>query len=83
MEHVAEWSIHAYLFTQDDSTLARVVLQTGANTLRGEGAAYRSLADPSTPEVVDELAVGRALIDLGNRVLHVASGDIAALRSRT
>ena len=83
MEHIAEWDIHVYLFEQaDDANLARVVLNTGANELRGEGRSRRAPEDPPVPEIGDELAVGRALVDLGNQLLAVASEDAAALGRR-
>ena len=79
MEHVAEWQAQVYLFEHDSMTQARVVLDTGANRLTGEGLARRHPADPEVPEIGDELAVGRALIELGERLVHAASEDIAAL----
>ncbi len=79
MDHVAEWDIDVYLFERDDdATLARVVLKTGANTLHGEGAADRG----QLLEIGDELAVGRALIDLGNQLVSAAADDTAALGRR-
>ena len=83
MDHVAEWDIRIYLFEHDDvSTLARVVLKTGANTLQGEGLARRNPADAPAPEIGDELAVGRALIDLGNQLTATAGADMEALAGR-
>jgi Rv2632c-like len=41
--------------------------------------ARRHPADPDVPEIGDELAVGRAFIELGERLVHAASEDIAAL----
>jgi Domain of unknown function (DUF1876) len=83
MDHVAEWDIRIYLFEHDDdSTLARVVLKTGANTLHAEGLARRNPADAPAPEIGDELAVGRALIDLGNQLMATAGTDIEALAGR-
>ena len=78
MEHVAEWQARVYLFEHDSMTQARVVLDTSANRLTGEGLARRHPADPDVPEIGDELAVGRALIELGERLVQAASEDIAA-----
>ena len=78
-EHVAQWRVHVYLFEHDCMTQARVVLDTGANALTSEGLARRHPADPEVPEIGDELAVGRALIELGERLVRAASEDIAAL----
>jgi hypothetical protein len=82
MEHVAEWDVHVYLFEHDDdSTYARAVLKTGAGTLIGEGSARRNPADVPVAEIGDELAVGRALVSLGEQLLNAAAGDIAAIGS--
>lgn len=79
MDHVAEWHAHVHLFEHDTMTQARVSLETGANTLTSEGIARRNPADPEVPEIGDELAVGRALIELGERLVRAAAEDIAAL----
>jgi hypothetical protein len=63
MDHVAEWKAHVHLYEHDDATQARVTLETDANTLISEGLARRHPADPQVPEIGDELAVGRALIE--------------------
>ena len=52
MEHVAEWQAHVYLFEHDSMTQARVVLDTGANRLTGEGLARRHPADLRFPRSV-------------------------------
>lgn len=79
MDHVAEWQAHVYLFEHDSMTQSRVELDTGSNKLTSEGFARRHPADADVPEVGDELAVGRALIELGERLVHAAGEDIAAL----
>lgn len=79
MSHVAQWDIRVHLFEQDDDTAARVVLDTGSNTLRGEGRAHRNQGDPQVPEIGDELAVGRALIHLGSQLVAAAVGDSSAM----
>jgi len=79
MYHVAEWSAHVHLFEQDDVTEARVSLDTGTNVLTGEGLARRRPTDPLVPEIGDELAVGRAFVELGERLIRAAGEDVAAL----
>lgn len=80
MEHISTWDIKLHVFEHDDdSTTAQVLLDTGANTLRGEGHARRRPSDPAVAEIGDELAVGRALIHLGTQLLDAAAGDIAAI----
>ena len=77
--HVAEWTAHVHLFEQGNVTQARVVLDTGANVLTGEGLARRRPSDPLVPEIGDELAVGRAFVELGERLIRAAGEDVAAL----
>lgn len=79
MDHVAEWQAHVHLFEHDAMTQARVVIDTGTNKLTSEGLARRHPADPQVSEIGDELAVGRALIELGQRLVQAAGEDIAAL----
>lgn len=84
MDHIAEWDISLTLYEHgDDSCLARVVLNTGANTLTAEGLARRNPHDRPVPEIGDELAAGRALVELGTRLLMAASDDIAAANKTT
>ncbi len=79
MEHVAEWDAHVFLFEHDNETVARVVLETGTTELHGEGRARRNPSDPLVPEIGDELAVGRALVELGERLIAAAGEDMAVL----
>jgi len=79
MTHVAEWIANVHLFEDDDATHARVTLDTGANVLAGEGQARRRPSDPPVPEIGDELAVGRALVELGERLIAAAGEDVAVL----
>ena len=79
MQHVAEWGAHVHLFEQEDVTQARVSLDTGQNVLIGEGLARRRPTDPLVPEIGDELAVGRAFVELGERLIRAAGEDVAAL----
>jgi hypothetical protein len=79
MDHVAEWPVHVHLFEHESVTQARVTLETGANRLAGEGLARRRRGDPQVPEIGDELAVGRALIELGERLVRAANEDVAAV----
>lgn len=82
MMHVSEWTANIQLLEQDDVTHARVALNTGTTWLSGEGLARRRPSDPLVPEVGDELAVGRALVELGERLIRAAGEDIAALGRR-
>jgi hypothetical protein len=79
MDHTAAWQARVFLYEHETMTHARVVLETGANTLTGEGLARRHPTDADVPQIGDELAVGRALVELGERLMRAASEDIAAL----
>jgi hypothetical protein len=46
-------------------------------TIEGSGHARRNPRDRAVPEIGDELAAGRALIDLGHRLVQLANADIA------
>jgi uncharacterized protein DUF1876 len=82
MEHVAKWNIDVNLFEHEDSTVAHVVLKTKTTVLRAEGRARRNPVDAPVPEIGDELAVGRALAELGAQLMYAAAGDLAAMGQR-
>ena len=68
----------------DGDTRAEARLRTGPDTdLVGVGWARVSPVDRDVPEIGDELAIARALTDLGHRLLIVAAGDIAAVTAAT
>lgn len=75
-----QWSVEIYISEDGTDTLARAVLFSGSEerTL-GYGRARRNPIDREVPEIGDELAVGRAIADLADRLLGVASEDIAQL----
>lgn len=82
MEHTANWSVEIYLFQHESSTTARAVLHAGGpREVAGNGSARSVSADQRMPEVVDEVAAGRALLDLGARLTAVAVADTEALLS--
>ena len=71
-----EWTLRLYLSEHDPDTTARVVLNTGDNVLESRAEAHRNPYDTVVPEIGDELAVGRALVALGQQLLRAAAGDI-------
>jgi nicotinate phosphoribosyltransferase len=79
MEHTAEWKIKLFLFEHDNGSTAQVVLDTGVTTLRGEGHAGQDSDGRAIPEIDTELAAGRALQDLGNRLVEIATADAAKM----
>ncbi|WP_406385961.1 dsRBD fold-containing protein [Streptomyces sp. NBC_01618] len=81
--HSKQWSVRLDLFEEGDLTKVHAVLDTGDTTLRSRACAQRNPHDTPVPEIGDEYAAGRALIDLGNQLLRAgstdsASGDLAA-----
>jgi hypothetical protein len=76
MRHTVEWKVRLYLFEEEGTTKARVVLNTGTNEFTGHGAAHRNPADMDVPEIGDELAAGRAMHDLGRQLVEVGEHDI-------
>ena len=76
MLHTRKWHAEVFLFEQDGQTRADVVLSTGENTLHGYGAARCHPGEGDVPEIGDELAVGRALVDLGRKLIGTAAEDL-------
>ncbi|MGW2182278.1 dsRBD fold-containing protein [Streptomyces sp. NPDC001732] len=78
-----QWSVRLDLFEEGDLTKVHAVLNTGDTTLQSRTYARRNPHDTPVPEIGDEFAVGRALVDLGNQLLRAgrtdsAPGDLAA-----
>ena len=58
-------------------TAARARLTAGTIPgLAGEGVAARNVFDENVPVIGDELAAGRALVQLGQRLLAQADADL-------
>ncbi|AWN25598.1 DUF1876 family protein [Streptomyces libani] len=76
MAKTVEWPVRLYLFEEDGTTKARVVLRTGTTTLTGHGTARCSPEDRDVPEIGDEIAAGRAVKDLAGQLLRVADNDL-------
>jgi hypothetical protein len=80
-----EYRILEVLVREDDGRTyaeARLFNDIGndiANDLVGKGRATLNPADPDIPQIGDELAVARALTDLGHRLLVTAARDIRSV----
>ncbi|MGK4585290.1 dsRBD fold-containing protein [Kitasatospora sp. HPMI-4] len=72
------WTLRLDLFEEDDVTKVHAVLDTGDNQLESRTTAHRNPHDPPVPEIGDEYAAGRALVDLGNQLLRAGTADAAA-----
>lgn len=80
MSHTGEWKVRLHLFEDDGGTTkADVVLDTGATTITGHGRAHCHPADTNVPEIGDELAAGRAMVDLAHQLLETAELDIQGM----
>lgn len=74
------WSVDILIGRREGHTHAQARLHTGDRThLTGTGIARRDPHDPDVPEIGQELAAARALIELGQRLLSAASDDIAGV----
>ncbi|GAA2750458.1 MULTISPECIES: dsRBD fold-containing protein [Kitasatospora] len=74
--HVTEWAVRLRVTEDGDLTRAHAALDTGTGLIETDAEARRSPLDPSDPAIGDELAAGRALMDLGHRLLR--AGSVAA-----
>lgn len=72
------WTLRLDLFEEGDVTKVHAVLDTGDNTLQARTTAQRNPDDPPVPEIGDEYAAGRALIDLGHQLLRAGITDATA-----
>jgi hypothetical protein len=71
------WRVEVFLGEQDGHTYAEARLHTElGDSLLGVGRARLNPHDYDVPEIGDEIAVARALTDLGHRLLITAAQDI-------
>ena len=77
MRTLSRWTVEVFVGEDDGRTYAEAALHDNiGNDLLGTGRARLSPDDADVPEIGDEIAVARALMDLGRRLLGIASGDI-------
>jgi hypothetical protein len=77
MDEAKSWTVRIDIGEHVRHTRAVAHLQTkDTDTLVGVGFARLNPADPDVPEIGDEIAVARALSDLGQRLLNAATGDL-------
>lgn len=65
-----------------DETTARAALDENDRAVHGTGDARRKRTDFDVPDIGEDLAVGRALIDLGTRLIEGAQREIGAVEGR-
>jgi hypothetical protein len=74
------WTVDVFINEIDGRTYAEARLHTDDDThLIGIGRARLNPDDEDIPEIGDELAVARALNDLGHRLLLTTAADIEAV----
>ena len=83
MMHIAEWSVRVFVFDHDDSVAARAELSTGSTTLTGQGRARWIPGQANVPEVGEEVAISRALVDLADQLMTAAKADVESLISHS
>lgn len=77
------WNVELFIGEQDGRTYAEARLHTElGDRLVGIGRALLNPDDLDVPEIGDELAVARALTDLGHRLLLTAAGDIGQITGK-
>ncbi|MGC5583375.1 dsRBD fold-containing protein [Ornithinimicrobium sp. W1665] len=78
--HVREWTVRISIYESGDDTHAQaVLLGDSPQHLKAAGDSHRAPDDPVVPEIGDEVAAGRALRHLAERLLVTADDDIAAV----
>jgi hypothetical protein len=83
MKSAKEWPVTLRVTEEDGKTEAELVLDTGDWKFDCAGQARRRPFDPDVAKIGDELAAGRALVTLGNRLIALAELDaeVRELRS--
>jgi hypothetical protein len=77
MRSLSRWTVEVFVGEDDGRTYAEAALHdTIGNHVLGTGHARLNPDDADVPEIGDEIAVARALLDLGRRLLGIASADI-------
>ncbi len=80
MRAVRRWTVEVLVGEQDGRTYAEAILNDDiGNHLLGTGRAALSPADRDVPEIGDEIAVARALVNLGEMLLSTATTDIESI----
>jgi hypothetical protein len=82
MTGMKRWTVEILIGEVDQRTYAEAQLYDEiSDTLIGTGTARLNPVDPGVPEIGDEIAVARALTDLGQRLLSTASRDLETVTS--
>ncbi|MFB6892361.1 universal stress protein [Kitasatospora sp. NPDC056327] len=68
-----DWQLTLHVVEDRDTTRVHAVLDADGNVLHSDTLARRSPRDAPAPAVGDEFAVGRALVELGHRLLRAGT----------
>ncbi|HET8660472.1 MAG TPA: DUF1876 domain-containing protein [Micromonosporaceae bacterium] len=80
MRVINRWVVEVTVGEEDGRTYAEAELHDDiGNHLVGTGRAVLNPSDEDVPEIGDEIAVARALSDLGRRLLDTAAMDIESI----
>ncbi|MDT5024926.1 MAG: hypothetical protein QOE61_1352 [Micromonosporaceae bacterium] len=80
MPTLRRWTVEIFVGEEHGRTYAEAALHDDiGNRVLGTGRAKLNPADRDVPEIGDEVAVARALVDLGQRLLRTAAGDIQSV----
>ncbi|WP_435176660.1 dsRBD fold-containing protein [Actinacidiphila sp. bgisy145] len=76
-DHTRSWNVRLDLFEDDKEgdTTAHVVLDTGDNRLDRWASAHCHPGERLVPEIGDEYAAGRALREMGQRLMDLGALD--------
>jgi hypothetical protein len=83
MTDMKRWTVEILIGEVDRRTYAEAQLYDEiSDDLVGIGIARLNPVDANVPEIGDEIAVARALNDLGERLLSTASGDLESVTGK-
>jgi hypothetical protein len=83
MNETKRWTVDLLIGEADGHTYAEATLHPEVGEdITGTGEARLHPDDVDVPEIGDELAVARALNDLGYRLMVTAAGDIQQVTNR-
>lgn len=77
MNETRTLTLNMQVVEEGSKTTADITMTTGTGQkLHGHGAARRHPDDPDVPQIGDEIAVARALSELGHKLLDTAAHEI-------
>lgn len=80
MKTLRRWTVEVFVGEEDGRTYAEASLRDDiGNHILGTGRAKLNPEDHDVPEIGDEIAVARALMNLGHRLLNTAAEDIESM----